>query len=802
MKRPILIITLGFIIGNIMGLYFNIASFFILLIFIYISLILKNIKINSKQYYIRLLNIFIKNNIILLFLISAGISNLYLIIYNAKYERIYNNFKQEEIIATVVSNKKETEYKNTYEIKLEEFKGVHFLLRISKNKDIEINYGDRIRIRGEYKVPEKARNYGGFDYKEYLKTKKIYGIYEANSVKILGNKNVSPIELFSNNLKQKIITNINTILPESTRELFLGILIGDDDNLQKDIEESFKKSSLTHLLAVSGAHIVYIITGLEFIFRLLKIPKRIRSILTICVLILFMYIVDFSASVVRASIMGIILLMALIFYRKNDLINTISISCLIILIDNPYKILDIGLILSYFATIGIICFTKFKDRKIKEENNIYSKILSYLKELVFITISANIFIVPIMIYNFNTISLTFIISNLIAGILIEPITIGGFILIILLFISLKLAYLVGILYNLLIEILIFSTKFTSLLPFSEIFVPTPNIFIVIIYYVILFLYISYKHLKNQNNKRYLNKKFLYCMQIFIEYLKKNYKTIVIFTILIIIVFSIFNKLTKDLKIYFIDVGQGDSTLVITPTNKRILIDSGGAESGNFDVGKSTLFPYLLDRGITNLDYICVSHFDSDHCDGFKYLLENMKIKNIILSKQYESTHNFEKIMGIVGKKKINVIVVEAGNILNIDKFVKLQILSPSKEISSDINDNSIVMKLEYFNFSCLFTGDISESIEKNLVKKYAKYLNSNILKVGHHGSNTSSCEEFISTVKPKISLIGVGKDNKFGHPKSEVIERLQNINSKIYRTDLNGEINIFVDRKGRIKISM
>ena len=228
----------------------------------------------------------------------------------------------------------------------------------------------------------------------------------------------------------------------------------------------------------------------------------------------------------------------------------------------------------------------------------------------------------------------------------------------------------------------------------------------------------------------------------------------------------------------IDVGQGDSTLIITPTNKKVLLDSGGAETGKFDVGKSTLFPYLLDRGIISLDYICISHFDSDHCDAFKYLLENMKIKNIILSKQYESTQNFEEIIELVNKKKINIIKVESGNVLQIDKFVKLKIFSPPKELTDDINDNSIVIKLEYNNFSCLFTGDISKEIEVDLVKKYGNILKSDVLKVAHHGSKTSSDEQFINTVKPKIALIGVGKNNKFGHPNKDVIEQLINVRRK------------------------
>ena len=139
--------------------------------------------------------------------------------------------------------------------------------------------------------------------------------------------------------------------------------------------------------------------------------------------------------------------------------------------------------------------------------------------------------------------------------------------------------------------------------------------------------------------------------------------------------------------------------------------------------------------------------------------------------------------------------MEAGNILNIDKFVRIKIFNPEKKLTDDINDNSIVMKLQYLNFSCLFTGDISKTIEENLVSKYGNELNSTVLKVAHHGSKTSSEEKFIKSVRPNISLIGVGKNNKFGHPNEEVIQVLENINSAIYRTDKVGEIILTIDKK-------
>ena len=142
-----------------------------------------------------------------------------------------------------------------------------------------------------------------------------------------------------------------------------------------------------------------------------------------------------------------------------------------------------------------------------------------------------------------------------------------------------------------------------------------------------------------------------------------------------------------------------------------------------------------------------------------------------------------------------MIKVEAGNILQIDKFVRIKVFNPGKILTNDINDNSIVMKLEYNSFSCLFTGDISKIIENDLVKKYGKELQSDLLKVAHHGSKTSSDESFIKIVKPQIALIGVGVNNKFGHPNNEILESLIDIKCNIYRTDKDGEINLRVDNR-------
>ena len=215
-------------------------------------------------------------------------------------------------------------------------------------------------------------------------------------------------------------------------------------------------------------------------------------------------------------------------------------------------------------------------------------------------------------------------------------------------------------------------------------------------------------------------------------------------------------------------------------------------------------PYLLDRKIAIVDYIMVSHFDTDHVGGLLYIMQNMKVKNAIISNQPETSQNFQEFIKIAKEKKINIIVVNAGDKLNIEKDLYFNILWPDKNafISENaLNNNSIVCKLNYKNFSCVFTGDIEELAEIQILQEYKnnlQILNSTILKVAHHGSKTSSVLKFLKSVNPKIALIGVGENNKFGHPNEQIIDRLQDNGVKVFRTDQNGEISIVVNRKVEI----
>lgn len=214
-----------------------------------------------------------------------------------------------------------------------------------------------------------------------------------------------------------------------------------------------------------------------------------------------------------------------------------------------------------------------------------------------------------------------------------------------------------------------------------------------------------------------------------------------------------------------------------------MIDGGGSEFSDYNVGKNTLLPYLLDRGIKKLDYIIISHFDTDHVQGLLCVMENLKVNKIIISKQTESSENFEKFVSIVKEKKIKIIIVKAEDRINIERNLYFDVLWPDNNnliTENALNNNAMVCKLMYKKFSILFTGDIEELAERKILELYKEnlqILKSNVLKIAHHGSKSSTIQEFLDVVNPMIALIGVGANNLYGHPSNNVIKRLNNLRS-------------------------
>lgn len=813
-ERPILIAVIGYMIGILWGLYFNfsVALFYIFIAAIYFILktFLSKNKWNilSPRRYFRYIKIFFNRKSIYLIIIISIISNLIVNFQNEKYENVYKDGEELTLVAIVDSNKEEKEYKDTYKIKTE-YKDTNLILSVNKNKNIELEYGDKILIKGEFVEPSESRNYGGFDYKEYLKSIKIHGTIKADSIEILAKNSNNPIFTFANNINLKIKENINKLIPEKYSAIFTGLILGDTSKVEEEINDDFKIANISHVLAISGMHITYIVIGIELLLKR-GIGKRKTRIITIIILVMYMFITGFMPSVVRSSIMGIIMLISKLIHRKNDIWTSISLSLLILLIYNPFLILNVGLQLSYLGTIGIVCFNKniynflrklkIRNRKIKYRiNRKFILFIDKIKEILSVTLSAQIVILPILLFNFNILGIYFFISNILVSVIIGPIIIVGFVCILISFISIEIAKILSIFMSVGIQILI-SISEISHLPFSKIYIPTPKVWQIVIYYICVIvinkIYMSF----NLKEPDFTSIRIRNLVALLKFKFRQNRKKVLKFLIVFVLLVFILNIIPKKLKIHFVDVGQGDCTFITTPQNKTILIDGGGSMSEEYDVGKSTLLPYILDRGYTKLDYVFISHFDQDHVGGILTILEELRVGQVYISKQEQDSENYQKFLKIVEDKKIKVKVLKQGDCLKIEKNLYFDILWPIEEQIQEnvLNNNAMVMKLRYGKFSMLFTGDIEAIAEEKILDFYKEkgesILKSDVLKVAHHGSKTSTTQSFFEKVNPKICLIGVGKNNMFGHPTAEVLERING--TKIYRTDENGEIILEVECNG------
>lgn len=577
MKRPFLMIAISLVIGVLMGEYLKYKSIlFIFAIFLVLIYEILTKKTNYKK--------------ILMCTIIIFLASMYTNYLNNKYETMYKQYNETEISVTgvIVSEVKETDYYYNVQLQVKQKSkinntklNVYIKKKLIKNKT-DLKYGNKIKVTGEYKEPEVARNYKGFDYKKNLRTKKIYGsITIQNSFEVISCNNGNIIMRWLKGFSIKLKENLSKLLNEKELGIVKGVVLGDTSDLDEDIKENFTNSSLSHMLAVSGAHVSYVIMTVSLIFQSKNFGKKTTKIITMLVLIIFMIITNMSPSVTRAVICMIINIFAGLIYKRPDTINALAISIIFTLILNPFSLFNIGLQLSYAGTIGIICFSKLIEAKPK------NKIKKYIYDSIIVSTSANLVSFPLMAYYFNTISLNFIISNLVVSPVLGLIIILGIITLLASTISINLAKIVASLLKISVNLIIKMTEIISNLPIKNILVVTPSIILIAIFYIFLF----------------------YAIFNF-EKIKKNWKKFLSITICFCLVVNLIKLEPKNFTIYFVDVGQGDCTLIVTKENKKILIDGGG--NSNTDVGKNILVPYLLDRGILKLDYIIISHFDFDH----------------------------------------------------------------------------------------------------------------------------------------------------------------------------------------------
>lgn len=617
---------------------------------------------------------------------------------------------------------------------------------IIKDNQIKISLKSKERIIVTYKYTGKVFN--NLSYGDKIKVTGVLKEPSTNNIfnnfnykKYLYNKKIyyiieaSKIDKIQNNNNH--IYTIKNLLYTRINSLkssnYIKALLFGDNKLDKEIKTSYQINGISHLFSVSGFHINFITSIIYFYLDRVTYNKKIKYITVDIFLVLYLLLCN-TTSLLRCTVMNILLSINHLLKLNIKKIDIVLLTLILCIIINPFIIYDIGFIYSYTISFFLILYkNKYKTNN-KLLKIIYISLISFLVSL------------PINIYTSYEINFLSIILNII----IVPIV--SLILLPLSLLTLIFPILDNILY-LITSILEKISLYTSNINIFKQILSKPSIILIIIYYLVIILILS-------KNKHY-------------------------YLILILLIFHKTIPLYNgNLEVVMFDVGEADSMLISTPSKKvNILIDTGRG------IYINNIIIYLKSIGISKLNYLIITHGDEDHIGGALYLIDNFKVDNVILNKGDYTELEVELITHLKNKN-----IKYTNNINKIPLLGSYMYLLNTKKFSNE-NDNSIVTYFEYQKYKFLFMGDSSSKTEEYLINNY-NLTNISFLKVGHHGSNTSSSPLFINKINPKVSLISVGRNNFYHHPNKEVLTNLSN--SVIYRTDINKSIKIKINNKVKI----
>ena len=595
----------------------------------------------------------------------------------------------------------------------------------------KINLGDKVKAKGTLKLPSKNTVPNLFNYRAYLKNNNIY--YILTACEITKVKNNSKILIHYKNKLQKYINH-------KKAHTYLNVFILSNKNdLDKEVLSSYQVNGLSHLFSISGMHLTLLLGTILKLLDKVSYNRYYKYVILIIILIIYMYLTDFTPSILRSGIMFILLSLNKLLNFKIETKNIMMLTFIIIVLINPFYIYNLGFQLSYLISFYLIIFA-----------HIINKHKNYFKKLFITSLISFLVSFPIIISNYYQANLLSILLNL----LFVPII--SYIVLPLSFITLILPTdsILILIMDILEGISLSLTNINHLL----LELPKPSIYLIMIYYALITLLL-------------INKKYLIPL------------------LIIIIIHKISINFNPSMEIIFFDVSQGDSILLHYPHNKHnILIDTGGNHT--YEISKNIIIPYLKSKGISKIDCLILTHGDYDHMGEAINLVENFKVEKVIFNCG-EFNELEQDLIKVLNKKKIPY--YSCIKELNINDS-KLYFLN-SKDYGNE-NDNSNVIYTELNGYKFMFMGDASGTTEKEILNKY-NLPDIDVLKAGHHGSKTSSSKEFIDTINPKYSIISVGKNNRYGHPNKEALDNLED--SKIYRTDVEGSIMFKIKNK-KLKI--
>ncbi|MCR5746338.1 MAG: DNA internalization-related competence protein ComEC/Rec2 [Lachnospiraceae bacterium] len=653
--------------------------------------------------------------------------------------------------------------------------------------------GAEIRSIGKIMAFQRARNPGNFDQAEYeMIHDTVFEMYGAYIVDIKEDKvHRSVIKRFISYLnetacrfREYLGETAEAIYGKEGSQIIKAMVIGDKNDLSEELKDMYRSAGMSHVLCISGLHISLIGTGLIGLLIRLKVKRRYTYIAAVLFSVGYGFLTGMGVSALRAVIMFMIGLMSGVVKRTPDMITSMSIAGTVIIMTKPLYVLDAGFTLSFAAVAGIGIFSESVNIMVPGKN----KVIEAIRASAAITV----FMLPVTLYYFYKITVFSVPINVIVIPLLGVLMPSALLSLPAGALCRPLGCLISIPARIILLLYGKLTEINADNPFSVVTVGRPSVIQIILFYAgIVFItkyalsrYKAYSLISGKRN---------------VKMKPGNY--LIYYGSLVLLIIMLMFHFRSPLSLTMIDVGQGDCHLIRFPQNQIMMIDCGSSDIN--EAAKYRVIPYLESEGISSIDYAVITHLDDDHINGYMEILSegrraDVRIKNLIMPDIYNKDEKYISLCELASRAGTSVKVIHADESFMIDE-VGIRCLNPVKNKPySDINAASVCLEIAYRGFKALYTGDVQEEGEADMMKRLGtdKYT---LLKCAHHGSKNSTPESLLKMIRPEVTLISAGVDNSYGHPHKELLERLIRADSRVYVTSNNGAVTVGTNGK-KLKI--
>jgi competence protein ComEC len=660
--------------------------------------------------------------------------------------------------------------------------------------------GETVELRGRLETPDGPRNPGGFDYRGYLARQGIHSTFTVTrpeQLRVLAPPRLTnPLHGMASALRHRLLETSKRLLPVPYDGLLAGILIGDRHRIPPLIQEDFERTGTSHILATAGLHVGMVACLLAWALRECRVPRPRAVAASIALLAIFSVMAGERAAVLRAVIVASYYLFGELVEREPDLPNALAIAILALLVANPLDLTDPGFQLSFATVITIVllmpAFQRLSTligtarRGEKGPVPVMRWIAARMTTLCLLSLAAQIGAAPLVAYYFYNVSLISVAANAAVVPAVFLVIALGFPMALLGSLHPLLAAPLALALRGILAYVLWTAHLCSEARFASLNVAPPSPVWIVGYYILVWSLAYCLRPRALMDGR--------CQATPFHRASQLLAAVSGAAVLAFGLWGFVTKHPKELRITFLDVGQGDACIMESPGGKALVLDTGGQlKEGADDQGRRVVAPYLRYRGISEIQAMILTHPHADHIGGAMSLLRRFPTQMVMDDGESYGSPLAPGLMGKAVRDGARIDVAHRGETLDFGDGVTAEVIAPSEQLRTEgANNASVVLLVRYGRTTFLLTGDAEAPEEADILTAYPD-LKCDVIKAGHHGSRTSSTAPFIAAARPSIAIISVGKRNIYGHPSQEVIERLHASGATIYRTDRDGAITCHSD---------